>query len=128
MDRAVSLLYIVSLGVDITTQAQLAAVNNVPQRLSPQNCVRHVPAKKNEIAFCVHPRLDREHRDVLQALKRIARAQGSKFSVTKKADSAPGEIFFGNLRDVVSWACAVRRVENEIGPKVFAPDGHGMPT
>ena len=128
VDRAVSLLYIVSLGVDITTQAQLAAVNNVPQRLSPQNCVRHVPAKKNEIAFCVDPRLDREHKDVRQALKRIARAQGSKFSVTKKADSAPGEIFFGNLRDVVSWACDVRRVQNEIGPKVFAPDGHGMPT
>ncbi len=38
------------------------------------------------------------------------------------------EGLFGGLRDVVSWACSVRRVENESGPKTFAADGHALAT
>ena len=46
MDLAVSFLYVVALGLDITTQANLAAdpVQHTPRRLTPEHCVRHIPA------------------------------------------------------------------------------------
>ena len=127
VDLAISFLYIVSLGVDITTQTQLAAVQGVPGRLSPQHCVRHVPAMETEVTFCVDPRLVLEQKDVQKALRRIARAPNSEFTLTKKSNPEAGVIFIGELRDVVSWACSVRRVQNEAGPKAFAADGHAMP-
>ena len=75
VDLAVSVFYIVSLGVDITTQTQLAAVQGSPRRLAVQHCVRHVSASgEKEVRFCVGPRLAVEAPDVQRALRRIARA------------------------------------------------------
>ena len=44
VDLAVSFLYIVSLGVDIATKTQLAAVQGVPRRLSPQHLLASRPS------------------------------------------------------------------------------------
>ena len=49
VDIAVSLFYIVSLGVDITTQAQLALVKGLPRHLVVQRCVRHAPACREQL-------------------------------------------------------------------------------
>ena len=104
VDLAVSLLYIVLIGVDITTQAQLAVVEGVPSRLALQHgCVRHVPASAEEVRFCVRPRLDPA---VHKALRRVAGAPNSEFSVPKHRAPASGDIFFGELRDVASRACS----------------------
>ena len=79
--------------------------------------------------LCVEPKLVEEHRDVYIALRRIANAPGSKCSVSKTScDPASGGISFRVLRDVVAWACSVRRVVNVRGPKVFFADGVAMPT
>ena len=70
-----------------------------------------------------------EHEGVRNALKRIARAPGSKFVVPDAFTPASGdEIVFGDMREVVAWAISVRRVQNEQGPKAFVANGVAMPT
>ena len=127
VDLAVSVFYIVSLGVDITTQTQLPAVQGFPRRLAVQHCVRHVSASGEKVRFCVGPRLVVEGPAEHRALRRIERAPTSTFSVSKSCIPAPGEICFGELRDVASWACSERRVCSKAGPKAFTPDGGSMP-
>ena len=129
MDLAVSFLYVVALGLDITTQANLAAdpVQHTPSRLTPEHCVRHIPAIMSKVTFCLGPALDH---DVKRALKRLTRREGSCFSI-----SAPGErgipdvgaVFVGTVRDVVAWACSARRVASERGPKAIDADGRRLP-
>ena len=102
VDIAVPLFYIVSLGVDITAQTQLAAVKGFLRRLVVWHCVRHGPACGEELRFCVGERLNDMEPAVLKALKRVARAPGSEFSVSRKLVPASGEIFFGELLDVAT--------------------------
>ena len=129
VDLAICFLYIVSLGLTTTTKSLLAAVEGIPKRLSPQQCVRHVSAAKAlKVTFCVGPRLSVEHPKVQIALHRIARAPASKFILSKNSEPAPGDVFVDDLRDVVAWACSVRKAENERGPKAFVADGAAMPT
>ena len=47
-DLAVCLLYIVSLGLDITTQKHWDVARGVPRILQPLACVRHAPLAKEE--------------------------------------------------------------------------------
>ena len=79
---------------------------------SSKQCVRHFPASGG--TFCIGPHLDAA---VMKALKRIADAEESEVSISKKAAPAPNsnEVLLGELRDVVSWACSARRVVNERG-------------
>jgi len=115
--------------VEITTTKQLAAVQGNPARLSRLQCVRHIPALKQETTFCVGQRISIEQEGVRRALKRIARAPGSKFVVSDAFTPASGgEIVFGDMREVVAWACSVRRVQSEQGPKAFSANGDAMPT
>ena len=125
VDLAVSFLYIVLRGVDVATQTQLAAVQGFARHLEPKHCVRHVAAPAETVTLCVGQRLKIEQEEVHRALERIAREPASKLtvSVSKTSTSASGDIFFGDVRDVIAWACSVRRVENERGPKAIAPDG-----
>ena len=126
VDLAVSFLYIVSLGLDITAQQQLGAVRGVPSNLQPLACVRHVPAKAEKRTFRLGARLQP---DVRRAFRRIERSAHSKFKVSKFTLSAPpSTMCFNELRDVVMWACSVRRTRNEAGPKASGVDGVTMPT
>ena len=127
VDLAVSFLYMVALGLDITTQANVAAdpVQNTPNRLTPQHCVRHIPAitRRNfKVTFCLGPALDG---DVKKALERLARQEGSHFSIRPRLKR--GCVFIGTVRDVVAWACSARRVANERGPKAVGADGRRRP-
>ena len=128
VDLAVSFLYIVSLGVDITTHKQLVAVQGVPRHISYQHRMRHVAANKQKVTFCVGPRLRIEHEAVEKALRRIAALPASKFIVSRNSTSASGEILLSDLRDVVAWACSARRIQNEVGPKAVLADGRVMPS
>ena len=128
MDLAVSFLYVVALGLDITTQANLAAdpVQHTPRNLTPEHCVRHIPAitrQKSKVTFCLGPAIDH---DVKRALKRLTRREGSCFSISKKPEPDAGEVFVGTVRDVVAWACSARRVANERGPKAVDADGRRL--
>jgi hypothetical protein len=128
VDLAVSFLYLVALGLDITTQANLVApgVQNTPRRLTPEHCVRHIPAITQEVTFCLGPALDR---DVRSALRRLKRREGSNFSVEERpsAGADSDDVFIGTVRDVVAWASEARRVANERGPKALDADGRRMP-
>ena len=126
VDLAVSFLYVVALGLDITTQANLAAdsVQHTPGSLTPEHCVRHIPAIKSKVAFCLGPAIDHE---VKRALKGLARKEGSRFSISKKPEPDAGEVFVGTVRDVVAWACSARRVAIERGPKAVLADGRRLP-
>ena len=126
-DLAVSLLYIVSLGVDVCTKTQLSAVRGRPRHLPPQHCMRHVPAMTEEVTFHVEQRFVIEHAVAHRALLRIARAPRSKFTVSKRRAASGANVSLQTLRDVVGWACSVRRVESEVGPKAVAVDGVPMP-
>ena len=128
VDLAVSFLYTVSLGVSITTNTQLAAVEGDPKRLSPRHCVRRVTAKLQKVSFSVGQRLIIETKDVHSAMRRISRAPGSKFTVAEANNppSASGETFCGDIRAVVDWAFSARRVENELGPKSFDAGGFAL--
>ena len=128
LDLVVSLVYIVSLGLDITTQRHLDAAGGVPRNLQPLACVRHVPAKETALTFRVGARLVLEHADVHRALRRIQHSPKSKFKVSKETAAAPGAVCFNDLRGVVAWACSVRRTLSELGPKAHGVDGVAMPT
>ena len=123
------LLYIVSLGLDITTQKHWDAARGVPRNLQPLACVRHVPLVKEEhITFCVGARFKDWQPDVTKALRRIKQSPNSKFRVVKEGTAAPGAVCFNDLQGVVAWACSVRRTLNELGPKTYGVDGVAMPT
>ena len=126
VDLAVSFLYVVALGLDITTQANLAAdpVQHTPSRLTPEHCVRHIPAIMSKVTFCLGPAIDH---DVKRALKRLTRREDSCFSISKKHQPLAGEVFVGTVRDVVAWACSARRVAIERGPKAVLADGRRLP-
>ena len=124
VDLAVSFLYVVALGLDITTPANLAAVQHTPRSLTPEHCVRHIPAIMSEVTFCLGPAIDH---DVKRALKRLTRREDSCFSISKKPEPDAGEVFVGTVRDVVAWACSARRVAIERGPKAVLADGRRLP-
>ena len=127
VDLAVSFLYVVALGLNITTQANLAAesVQHTLRRLTPEHCVRHTPIITQQPynkTFFLGPALDD---DVESALKRLTRREGSRFSLSKKRKD--DDIFFGTVRDVMAWACSVRRVAVERGPKAVTVNGQRLP-
>ena len=117
VDLAVSFLYVVALGLDITTRANLAAdsVQYTPKLLTPEHCVRHIPfipQHKSKVTFCLGPAIDH---DVKRALKRLTRRESSCFSISKKPEPDAGEVFVGTVRDVV-----------EKGPKAVLADGRRL--
>ena len=129
VDLAVSFLYVVALGLDITTQANVAAdpIQHTHRRLTPEHCVRHIPAitrRTSKVTFCFGPAIDR---DVKKALRRLTRREGSCFAISEEAEPKAGEVFVATVRDVVTWACSARRVANERGPKVVDADGGRLP-
>ena len=125
-DLAISFLYIVSLGLNVVTQARLVTAKGIPRNLLPHHCTRHVPTYNQQKLFCLGPRLRLEQEDVCSALRRIARAPNSKFSLSQLCEPASGEIFLNSLHDVVAWAVSARRVDIELGPKVFETNGVAM--
>ena len=128
-DLAVCLLYIVYLGLYMTTQKHWDAARGVPRNLGPLACVRHVPvARKEHITFRVGERLRIEKPDVHRALRSIMRSPESKFTLSPEGAAAPGAVCFNDLQEVVAWACYVRRTLNELGPKTYGVDGAAMPT
>ena len=62
------------------------------------------------------------------ALRRIARAPGSKIVVDAVGAPASGGVSVVTLRGVVNWAASARRVLNELGPKVLSADGSRLRT
>ena len=121
-----SFLCVVACGLDITTLANLAADSVQPalRSLTPAQCVRHIPAIKSKVTFCLGPAIDH---DVKKALKRLTRQAGSCFSISRNHEPDAGEVFVGTVRDVVAWACSARRVANERGPKAVDADGRRLP-
>ena len=128
VDVAVSFLYVVALGLDVVTRAQLAAASYVRSRLLPSQYLRHARACEKRATLRVEERLDVEFPSVRAALRRIARAPGSKIVVDAPGAPASDSVSLVTLRDVVNWAVSARRVLNELGPKVLRADGARMRT
>ena len=128
VDVAVSFLYVVALGLDVVTRAQLAAASYVPGRLLPSQYLRHARACEQRATLRVEERLDVEFPSVRAALRRIARAPTSKIAVAAVGAPASGGVSLVTLRDVVNWAVSAGRVLNELGPKVLCADGSRMRT
>ena len=122
-DLAISLLYIVLLGLEVATTTQLSASHGKPRSIPTASCQRHVPAMLQKMVFCLGARLVIEHPDVHRALRRVASAPKSKVTWSQSAsggDGAPASgnnVVFNTLAEVVLWADSVRRVENNLGAK-----------
>ena len=102
-------------------------VQHTPRLSTPEHCVRHIPfitRHKSKVTFCLGPAIDH---DVKKALKHLTRREGSCFSISTRPEPAAGEVFVGTVRDVVAWACSVRRVAIERGPKAVDADGWRLP-
>ena len=56
-DLAISLLYIVLLGLEVATTTQLSASNGKPRSIPTASCQRHVPAMLQKMVFCLGARL-----------------------------------------------------------------------
>ena len=81
-DQAISLVYVVALGLDVTTEAQLVGVQGRAGRLAVHSCVRHVPAMKKKVVFAIDAQFQIEQADVVSALRRISRThRGPKLSL-----------------------------------------------
>ena len=122
-DTAVSFLYLVALGLDVVTEAQLADVGYFPPRLSPTQYLRHARACEKKTTLVLGRQLDVESLAVPRAFRNIASAEGSQIKVV----AGGGDVVWTSLRDLVQWAVSARRVLNELGPKVLAPDGSRLP-
>ena len=125
VDVAVSFLYVVTLGVAVVTESQLAAVGYFPGRLSATRYLRHARACETTSATTVRvaERLHLVEPAVKAALLRIARASRSNIRVETPGAPATGGMSWETLRHAVDWAISVRRVVNEVGPNVLAADG-----
>ena len=123
VDIAVSFLYVVALGVDVVTEAQLAAASYVPPRLSPTQYLRHARPCEKSATLLVGAKLDVESPAVRAALRLIASAPGSKIEVGAAGAPASGGVEWTSPRDAVEWAVSARGVVNEVGPKVLGADG-----
>ena len=128
VDVAVSFLYVVAFGLDVVTTAQLVAAGYVPARLLPSHYLRHARACEQSATLRVEKKLGVEFPSVRVALRRIARAPGSKIVVDAVGAPASGGVSLVTLRDVVNWAVSARRVLNELGPKVLSADGSRLRT
>ena len=131
VDMAISFLYIVALGIDITTVAQLSASGGHVRRLPAVDCIRHAPAcHVTKVYFAIDESLDNAHPEIRTALRRISRADKSKctLSASGGVDPASGGVALRTLSDVMAWACSVRRVEVEAGPKVRTTAGIALPS
>ena len=130
-ESTVTLLYIVALGRDVATLAQLTRASGVPNRLCPEQVVRHHARafETPKTFFCLGPEVDEA---VKTAMKNITEKPESKYNIDvteKKIKKKKIEaVHFVDLRSVVSWACSVRRARNVIGPKTFFADGRRMST
>ena len=113
VDVAVSFLYVVALGLDVVTRAQLVAASYVPGRLLPSQYLRHARACEQRATLRVEERLDVEFPSVRAALRRIARALGSKIVVDAVGAPASGGVSLVTLRDVVNLAVSAPRVHRE---------------
>ena len=123
---AVSFLYVVTLGIAVVTESQLKAADYWPGRLSPTQYLRHARVVDTTSATTVGVAegLDRVEPAVRTALQHIARASPkSKIRVQAPGAPASGGMSWRTLRDAVTWAISVRRVVNEVGPKVLSHDG-----
>ena len=80
-DLALSLLYIVLLGKDVSTTAQLSVVHGRPRQLTLQDCVRHEPAIARHETLFTSARFAIEHGTLHRALKELARKRGSHTTV-----------------------------------------------
>ena len=126
VDVAVSFLYVVTLGVAVVTESQLAAVGYFPGRLSATQYLRHARACETTSATTVRvaERLHLVEPAVKASLQRIARASRGNIRVEAPgAPAASGGMSWETLRRAADWAISVRRVLNEVGPKVLAADG-----
>ncbi len=126
VDTAASFFYycVVALGVDAVAGAQLAVVaSGAPCRRAPSQYLRHARACEEKVTLRVAERLDVEFPCVRVALRRIAREEGSQIVVAAVGAPAPGGVALHALGDVVDWAVAARRVQNELGPKLLSADG-----
>ena len=127
-DLALSFLYTVWLGKDVSTSAQLSAVLGRPRQLPLQHGVRHVPAIANHVTLFISKRFATEHARVHRVLRQLARSRGSNITVSDKDGvSASGGSSICTLRDVVAWTSSVRRVAHEMGRKALPTDGVAMP-
>ena len=129
VDVAVSFLYVVTLGVAVVTESQLAAVGCFPGRLSATQYLRHARACETTRATTVRlaERLSSAEPCVKTALRYIARAsKKSKIRVQASGAPASGCTSWETIRDAVEWAISVRKVVNEVGPKVLAGDGRRL--
>ena len=118
-DLAISLLYIVLLGLEVATTTQLSASGGKPRSIPTASCQRHVPAMLQRMVFCLGARLVIEHPDVHRALRRVASAPKSKVTWSKCVGepASGGNVVFNTLAEVVLWADSVRRVEHNLGVK-----------
>ena len=105
VDVAVSFLYVVALGLDVVTRAQLVAASYVPGRLLPSQYLRHARACEQRATLRVEERLDVEFPSVRAALRRIARALGGKIVVDAVGAPASGGVSLGHTPGCGELGC-----------------------
>ena len=83
----VGIIYVVFRGLPVTTAATAKRCEGKLQRLAKSDVVEHVPAKKNHVEIDFSTSMERQHPDVVQAVRNCCVMPGSnwRYGATKEA-------------------------------------------
>ena len=124
---AISALYILALGKDVTTAEAWKQAQGNPNKLAMSSVVPHVSASENKVTVNRSEAFAKRCPSVVNALRNIAAAPNSKWSQPLARLTKSKTEGFDTLADLMAWAVPLRRVARHGGPKVRAIDGTRLP-
>ena len=121
---AISALYILALGKDVTTAEAWKQVKGNPNKLAMSSIVPHERASESNASVYMSELFARRYPSVVKAMRNIASAPNSKW---KPLAPLTHTEMFETLADLMDWALPLRRVARHKGPKVQTVDGARLP-
>ena len=118
-----SLIYIVSRGLDVVTQSQWCEAMRT-STIGRMDRMYHLPVMLQPIAFSHEQPLAVEHPDIPRAFRRISKLSGSKANVV--ADPEDSHVRLQTIDGAVALALSARRIRNIVGAKAVTADGISM--
>ena len=125
---AISALYILALGKDVTTAEAWKQAQGSPNKLAMSSIVPHVSASENKVTVYMSEAFAKRYPSVVRALRNIAAAPNSKWSQPlARLTKSKSEGIIDTLADLLDWALPLRRVARHRGPKVHTIGGARLP-
>ena len=122
---AISALYILALGKDVTTAEAWKQAQGSPNNLAMSSIVPHESASENKVTVYMSEVFASRYASVVKAFRNVAAAPNSKWSQPLARLTETER--FETLADLMAWALPLRRVARRRAPKEQTIDGARLP-